>query len=77
MGSVVDYSWCRRTIPVSEEWMNTTKQETSFEDAWADIYWVFAHDDMAFDYRSQYYKERFLKTRKGLVDFQKNEIAWF
>ena len=57
--------------------MNTTKAETSFEDAWADIYWTFAHDDMAFDYRSQYYKERFLKTRKGLVDFQKNEIAWF
>ena len=50
---------------------------TGFEDAWADIYWVFAHDDMAFDYRSQYYKERFLKTQKGLVDFQKNEIVWF
>ena len=50
---------------------------TGFEDAWADIYWTFAHDDMAFDYRDQYYKERFLKTRKGLVDFQKNEIAWF
>jgi hypothetical protein len=51
--------------------MNTTKQETSFEDAWCDIYWVFAHDDMAFDYRSQYYKERFLKVRRGLVDFEK------
>ena len=50
---------------------------TGFEDAWTDIYWVFAHDDMAFDYRDRYYKERFLKTRKGLVDFQKNEIAWF
>ena len=56
--------------------MNNTKQETSFEDAWADIYWVFAHDDMAFDYRSQYYKERYLKTKKGIVDFQKNEIVW-
>ena len=77
MGSVTYLPRCRRTISVSEEWMNTTKQETSFEDAWADIYWVFAHDDMAFDYRDRYYKERFLKTRKGLVDFQKNEIAWF
>ena len=56
--------------------MNTTKQETSFEDAWADIYWTFAHDDMAFDYRDRYYKERYLKTQKGLVDFQKNEIVW-
>ena len=78
MGSLIDYSWCRRTISTNKgNEVNTTKQETSFEDAWADIYWVFAHDDMAFDYRSQYYKERFLKTRKGLVDFQKNEIAWF
>ena len=51
--------------------MNTTKQETSFEDAWADIYWVFAHDDMAFDYRSSYYKERYLKVKQGLVDFEK------
>ena len=54
-----------------------SKNEISFEDAWCDIYWVFAHDDMAFDYRDRYYKERFLKTQKGLVDFQKNEIAWF
>ena len=44
---------------------------TGFEDAWADIYWVFAHDDMAFDYRSQYYKERYLKVKSGLVDFEK------
>ena len=51
--------------------MNTTKQETSFEDAWADVYWVFAHDDMAFDYRSSYYKERYLKVKSGLVDCQK------
>ena len=50
---------------------------TGFEDAWAYIYCSFAHDDMAFDYRSQYYKERYLKTQKGLVDFQKNEIVWF
>ena len=51
--------------------MNTTKEETSFEDAWADIYWVFAHDDMAFDYRDRYYKERYLKVKQGLVDFEK------
>ena len=51
--------------------MNTTKEEPTFEDVWCDIYWVFAHDDMAFDYRSQYYKERFLKVRRGLVDFEK------
>ena len=44
---------------------------TGFEDAWADVYWVFAHDDMAFDYRSQYYKERFLKVKHGLIDFEK------
>jgi len=55
--------------------MNTTKQETSFEDAWADIYWTFAHDDMAFDYRSSYYKERFLKVKHGLVDFEKLTIV--
>lgn len=63
--------------------MNTTEQDdpvmdayrtgnvNEFEDAWADIYWTFAHDDMAFDYRSQYYKERFLKVKAGLVDFEK------
>ena len=51
--------------------MNTTKQETSFEDAWCDIYWLFARDDMAFDYRDRYYKERYLKVKSGLVDFQK------
>jgi len=55
--------------------VNTTKQETSFEDAWCDIYWVFAHDDMAFDYRSSYYKERFLKVKHGLVDFEKLTIV--
>ena len=55
--------------------MNTTKQETSFEDAWCDIYWVFAHDDMAFDYRSSYCKERFLKVKHGLVDFEKLTIV--
>ena len=48
-----------------------SKNEISFEDAWCDIYWVFAHDDMAFDYRSQYYKERFLKVKAGLVDFER------
>jgi hypothetical protein len=51
--------------------VNTTKQETSFEDAWCDIYWVFAHDDMAFDYRDRYYRERYLKVKTGLVDFEK------
>jgi hypothetical protein len=50
--------------------VNTTKQETSFEEAWCDIYWVFAHDVMAFDYRSSYYKERFLKVKKGIIDFE-------
>ena len=55
--------------------MNTTKQETSFEDAWCDIYWVFAHDDMAFDYRDRYYKERFLRVKAGLVDFEKLTIV--
>ena len=49
---------------------------STFEDAWADIYWVFAHDDMAFDYRDRYYKERFLKVKHGLVDFQKLEIVY-
>ena len=48
---------------------------TGFEDAWADIYWVFAHDDMAFDYRDRYFKERFLKVRHGLVDFEKLTIV--
>ena len=47
-----------------------SKQEISFEDAWCDIYWVFAHDDMAFDYRSSYYRERYLKVKKGLIDFE-------
>ena len=47
-----------------------SKEEITFEDAWCDIYWVFAHDDMAFDYRASYYKERFLKVKKGLVDFE-------
>ena len=42
---------------------------TGFEDAWADIYWTFAHDDMAFDYRDRYYKERFLKTSKRSCRF--------
>ena len=51
--------------------MSNTKQETSFEDAWCDVYWVFAHDDMAFDYRASYYKERYLKVKKGLVDFER------
>ena len=48
-----------------------SKNEISFEDAWCDIYWTFAHDDMAFDYRDRYYKERFLKVKAGLVDFEK------
>ena len=48
-----------------------SKQEISFEDAWCDIYWVFAHDDMAFDYRASYYKERYLKVKHGLIDFEK------
>jgi hypothetical protein len=55
--------------------VNTTKEETSFEDAWCDIYWVFAHDDMAFDYRDRYYKERYLKVKHGLVDFEKLTIV--
>ena len=46
---------------------------TGFEDAWADIYWTF--DDMAFDYRDRYYKERFLKVKHGLVDFEKLTIV--
>ena len=50
--------------------MNTTKQETSFEDAWCDIYWVFAHDDMAFDYRDRYFRARYLCVKAGLVDFE-------
>ena len=50
--------------------MNTTKQETSFEDAWCDIYWVFAHDDMAFDYRDRYFRERYLGVKAGLIDFE-------
>ena len=48
-----------------------SKQEISFEDAWCDIYWIFAHDDMAFDYRASYYKERYLKVKHGLIDFEK------
>ena len=55
--------------------MNTTKQETTFEEAWADIYWVFAHNDMVFDYRDRYYKERFLKVKSGLVDFEKLRLV--
>ena len=47
-----------------------SKQEISFEDAWCDIYWVFAHDDMAFDYRASYYRERYLKVKKGVIDFE-------
>ena len=43
---------------------------TGFEDAWADIYWAFAHDDMAFDYRASYYKERYLKVKAGIIDFE-------
>ena len=52
-----------------------TGNVTVFEDAWADIYWTFAHDDMAFDYRDRYYKERFLKVKAGLVDFEKLTIV--
>ena len=74
MGSFIDYSWCRRTIPISEEW-KVNADPTGFEDAWADIYWAFAHDDMAFDYRDRYYKERFLKVKAGLVDFEKLTIV--
>ena len=48
-----------------------SKEEITFEDAWCDIYWVFAHDDMAFDYRASYYKERYLKVKAGLVDFER------
>jgi hypothetical protein len=47
-----------------------SKKEISFEDAWCDIYWVFAHDDMAFDYRASYYRERYLKVKKGVIDFE-------
>ena len=60
--------------PVMEAYR--TGNVTVFEDAWADIYWVFAHDDMVFDYRDRYYKERFLKVKQGLVDFEKMEIVW-
>ena len=28
MGSLVDYSWCRRTIPISEERMNILDRKT-------------------------------------------------
>ena len=42
---------------------------TGFEDV--DIHWTFAHDDMAFDYRDRYFKERFLRVKHGLVDFEK------
>lgn len=59
--------------PVMEAYR--TGNVTVFEDAWADIYWTFAHDDMAFDYRDRYYKERFLKVRHGLVDFEKLTIV--
>ena len=41
----------------------------SFEEAWASIYWMLR--DEAFDYRDSYYKERFLKVKAGLVDFEK------
>tara|TARA_X000001036_G_C20615984_1_gene780971 strand:- start:134 stop:343 length:210 start_codon:yes stop_codon:yes gene_type:complete len=47
-----------------------SKKEISFEDAWCDVYWVFAHDDMAFDYRASYYRERYLKVKKGVIDFE-------
>ena len=47
--------------PVMEAYR--TGNVTVFEDAWADIYWTFAHDDMAFDYRDRYYKERYLKVK--------------
>ena len=59
--------------PVMEAYR--TGNVTVFEDAWADIYWTFAHDDMAFDYRDQYYKGRFLKVKAGLVDFEKLTIV--
>ena len=37
--------------PVMEAYR--TGNVTVFEDAWADIYWTFASDDMAFDYRDR------------------------
>ncbi len=55
--------------------MNTTREDTTFEDAWADVYWVFAHDDMVFDYRSMYYKQRYLKVKAGLIDFEAMTLA--
>jgi len=43
---------------------------TGFEDAWADVYWTFAKDDMAFDYRDRYFRERYLGVKAGLIDFE-------
>jgi hypothetical protein len=43
---------------------------TGFEDAWTDVYWVFAKDGMAFDYRASYYRERYLKVQAGVIDFE-------
>ena len=51
-------------------WVKTLSKETSFEDAWADVYWVFAKDGMAFDYRASYYRERYLKVQAGVIDFE-------
>ena len=54
---------------------STVKREPTFEEVWTDVYWVFAHDDMAFDYRASYFKERHLKVRHGVVDFEKLTIS--
>ena len=43
---------------------------TGFEDAWADVYWTFAKDGMAFDYRDRYFRERYLKVKAGIIDFE-------
>ena len=40
---------------------------STFEDAWADVWWTF---DMAFDWRDQYYKKRYLRTQAGIIDFE-------
>ena len=40
---------------------------TGFEDAWADIYWTFAHDDMAFDYRDRYFTRNVILKSEGMA----------
>jgi len=41
----------------------------NFEEAWASIYWMLK--DEAFDYRDSYTKQRYMKMKAGVVDFEK------